>query len=102
MAEKITEEQVRHVAKLARLKLTDEEIHRFAEQMSDILGYVDKLGELDVEGVEPMAHAVDMVNALRVDEPEPGQPVDEMLKNAPQRYEDYFRVPKVLGDGGGA
>jgi aspartyl-tRNA(Asn)/glutamyl-tRNA(Gln) amidotransferase subunit C len=102
MAEKITEEQVRHVAKLARLKLSDEEIHRFAQQMSDMLAYVDKLGELDVDGVEPMAHAVDMVNALRTDEARPGEPADEMLKNAPQRYEDYFRVPKVLGDGGGA
>jgi len=99
MPEKLTDEQVRHVAKLSRLKLTDEQVHFFAEQLSHVLEYVDKLSEVDVEGVEPMAHPTDMTNRFRDDDPTAGIPVDDALKNAPAADPPFFKVPKVLGDG---
>jgi len=99
MAEKLTNEQVRHVAKLGRLKLDDEQVHFFAEQLSSTLEYVAKLSELDVDGVEPMAHPTAMTNRLRADEPTPGMDVDAALKNAPASDPPFFKVPKVLGDG---
>jgi aspartyl-tRNA(Asn)/glutamyl-tRNA(Gln) amidotransferase subunit C len=102
MAEKLTDEQVRHVAKLSRLKLTDEQIHFFAESLSHVLDHIDKLSEVDVEGVEPMAHPTDMVNRLRDDEPRAGIAVDLALANAPQADPPFFKVPKVLGEGSGA
>ena len=102
MSEKLTDEQVRHVAKLSRLKLSDDQIHFFAEQLSHVLGYIDKLSELNVDGVEPMAHPTDMTNKLRPDEPTPGMPVDAALANAPASDPPFFRVPKVLGEGSGA
>jgi aspartyl-tRNA(Asn)/glutamyl-tRNA(Gln) amidotransferase subunit C len=98
----LTDEQVRHVAKLSRLDLTDEQIHRFAGQLSAVLGYVSKLNELDVEGVEPMAHAMDVTNVTREDEPTPGMCVDDVLANAPGKSPPFFKVPKVLGEGSGA
>lgn len=102
MSRKISDEQVRHVAMLSRLKLSDEQIHHFADQLSDILGYVDKLAELDVEGVEPMAHAAELTNVMREDRADEGLAVDDALANAPERYEGYFKVVKVLGEGSGA
>ncbi|QQE11557.1 Asp-tRNA(Asn)/Glu-tRNA(Gln) amidotransferase subunit GatC [Planctomycetota bacterium] len=100
--QKITEDDVRHVAKLSRLRLDDQEIHHFTEQLEAVLGYISKLNELDVEGVEPMAHAMDMSNVLREDKEVDGIAVDDALKNAPARDGAYFEVPKVLGDGSGA
>jgi len=102
MPEKLTDEQVRHVAKLSRLKLSDERIHYFAEQLSTTLDYISKLSELDVDNVEPMAHPTDMTNKFRDDQPTPGMPVDDALANAPQADPPFFKVPKVLGDGGSA
>ncbi len=102
MAEKLTEAEVRHVAKLSRLKLTDEQVGYFAEQLSHVLAYIDKLSELDVEGVEPMAHPTGMTNCLRPDEPTPGMPVAEALRNAPDADPPFFKVPKVLGESDGA
>jgi len=99
---RLTDEQVRHVAKLSRLSLTDEQIHRFAGQISDILVHVSKLNELDVDGIEPMAHALDITNVLREDQPTPGLPIDAVLSNAPQPSKPFFCVPKVLEDGSGA
>ena len=99
---KITEDDVRHVAKLSRLRLSDEEIHHFTGQLEAVLGYISKLEELDVEGVEPMAHALDMYNVLREDVEQAGITVDDALKNAPAKDDVYFKVPKVLGDGSGA
>ena len=107
---RLTDEQVRHVAKLSRLALTDEQVHRFAEQLSVVLDHISKLKELDVEGVEPMAHALDMVNVLREDTPLgttvssnkfSGIPVDTALANAPEKSPPFFKVPKVLGEGSG-
>ena len=102
MSERLSDDDVRHVAKLARLKLDDAQVHAFAEQLSDVLAYVRKLDELDVSNVEPMAHPTDMVNRFRDDTP--GRPisVDQALANAPAADTPFFKVPKVLGDGGGA
>lgn len=102
MSEKLTDDQVRHVAKLGRLKLSDDQVHYFAEQLSHVLSYVEKLNEVDVEGVEPMAHPTDMTNRFRDDEPTPGIAVDAALHNAPAADPPFFKVPKVLGDGGSA
>lgn len=99
---KITDEQVQHVAKLARLSLDDQAVARMRDELTQILGYVDKLGELDVDDVEPMAHAHDLTNALRVDEPTGGLSPAEALRNAPDADEPFFKVPKVLGQGPGA
>lgn len=102
MSEELTDDQVRHVAKLSRLKLTDEQVHFFAEQLSHVLGYIDKLNELDVEGVEPMAHPTSMTNRLRDDVVGEALPVDKALHTAPDSDPPFFKVPKVLGDGGSA
>ena len=97
MAEKLTDQQVRHVAMLARLKLDDEQLRQMAEQLSSILGYVDKIGELDLDDVEPMAHPTGMSNKLREDEPAAPPGADAMLASAPESDPPFFRVPKVLG-----
>lgn len=102
MANPITDADVKHVAQLSRLKLTDEEVTQYTEQLGRVLGYIDKLSELDVEGVEPMAHALDMSNVLREDEPVDGMPVDKALATAPAADPPFFKVPKVLGEGSGA
>ena len=99
---KITEADVRHVAKLSRLRLDDDEIHHFTEQLESVLEYIGKLNELDVEGVEPMAHAMDMSNVLREDKEQDGIATDDALRNAPASDGAFFEVPKVLGDGSGA
>ncbi len=102
MSEPLTHDQVQHVAKLSRLRLSADEIAQYADQLSAVLGYMDKLNELDVTGVEPMAHPLDVTNVLREDEPVDGLPVDAVLDNAPARDDPFFRVPKVIGDGSGA
>ncbi len=94
----ISDEQVRHVAKLSRLKLTGEQVHTYAVQLSHVLSYIEKLNELDVEGVEPMAHPNDLVNRFREDVPGEALPVDAALLNAPAADRPFFKVPKVLGD----
>ena len=98
----ITEADVRHVAKLARLELTDEQVHHFTDQLGAVLGYIDQLREVEIDGVEPLAHPLDLVNVLREDVAAPGSDRDVMLQNAPDRQDAFFKVPKVLGDGGGA
>jgi len=102
MAGRISEDQVRHVARLSRLELTDEQVGHFTTQLSAILDYVSKLEELDVDDVEPMAHALDVTNVLRPDEVIPPMPLDEALANAPDKSPPFFKVPKVLGDDSGA
>ena len=102
MAEKLTEQEVRHVAKLARLQLDDAQFRAFADQLSSVLDYFSKLDELDVESVEPMAHALDVTNVMRPDEPRDGIAVEAVLANAPAKSPPFFKVPKVLGEGSGA
>jgi len=85
------------VAKLARLSLNSNEVSRLAGQLEGILGYVAKLGQLDVKGVEPMAHALPLANVLREDVVEPGLPLEAVLRNAPATDGAFFKVPKVIG-----
>lgn len=89
----IDREQVLHVAKLARLKLTDDEVERMAGEMSKILDHVEHMNELDLDGVEPTAHAVQLENVLRADVPRPSLPREKALENAPDATETGFRVP---------
>ena len=94
----ISREEVQHVARLARLHLTDDEAERMREQLDAILAYIDKLRELDVEGVEPTAHAVPLVNVMRDDALAPCLPQEQALANAPDRAGEFFRVPRIIED----
>jgi aspartyl-tRNA(Asn)/glutamyl-tRNA(Gln) amidotransferase subunit C len=89
----ITRDEVLHVAKLARLELTDDEVERFTEQLSAILEAVDKVSQLDLSGIEPTAHPLDLVNVWAKDEPQPSLAVEEALANAPDRDGSFFKVP---------
>ncbi len=95
-APKISRAEVEHVARLARLSLTDEEKTRMGEELSIILGYIDQLRDLDTSSVEPTSHAIPMVNVMREDEVRPSYPVEAMLGNAPEREGDFVRVPKII------
>ena len=95
--QRITPDQVRHVAKLARLALDEQELARLGGQLESILGYVAKIGEVDVAGVEPLAHAADVKNVLRDDVVEGALPLDKVLQNAPDTDGPFFKVPKVIG-----
>ena len=92
----ISEEEVRHVALLARLGLTDDEVPRLRDELSNILEQVDKIGELDLEGVEPMAHAVDLTNVTRPDENRPSLTQEEALLNAPESRDGAFVIPRIV------
>jgi aspartyl-tRNA(Asn)/glutamyl-tRNA(Gln) amidotransferase subunit C len=89
----ISREDVLHVAKLAELDLTDEELDRFQQQLSAILEAVGKVSQLDLADVPPTAHPLSSVNVFGPDEPQPSLPLDDVFLNAPARDEDYFRVP---------
>jgi aspartyl-tRNA(Asn)/glutamyl-tRNA(Gln) amidotransferase subunit C len=93
---KISVADVEHVARLARLELTEEEKILFAGQMGDILGYVEKLKELNTEGILPTSHAVPMENAFREDAARPSIGIEKALANAPDRVDSFYRVPKVI------
>ena len=92
----LTVDQVRKVAKLARLELAEADLPVMAEQLNRILGYIDQLQQVNTDGVEPLAHPLPVQNVFRPDEPAPSLPVDEALKNAPVRTGDYFGVPAVF------
>ena len=94
----IERKDVEHVARLARLALTDAEIERMREQLNGILAYIEKLNELDTTAVEPTSHAVPLVNVMREDEEGPCLPCDEALANAPDRVGEFFRVPRIIED----
>lgn len=89
----IDRDQVLHVARLARLRLSDEEVTTIAGELSSILGHIEKLSELDLDGVAPTTHVVDVGNALRPDEPRPSLPRDIVLEQAPDSDGEGFRVP---------
>ncbi|MEK6675482.1 MAG: Asp-tRNA(Asn)/Glu-tRNA(Gln) amidotransferase subunit GatC [Planctomycetota bacterium] len=92
----LDESVVRHIAQLARLKVTDEEIVLYQEQLSRILGYVEQLNEVDTRGVEPMAHPLPVVNVFREDSPQESWSADRAMANAPDHHESFFKLPKVL------
>ncbi|MDX1951373.1 MAG: Asp-tRNA(Asn)/Glu-tRNA(Gln) amidotransferase subunit GatC [Verrucomicrobiota bacterium] len=87
---------VQYVAHLARIALSPEEEQKLGAQLQQILGYIEKLNELDVTGVEPTAHAVPLVNVTRPDVPQPSLPTEEALKNAPAKANGLFLVPKIV------
>ena len=94
----LSKEDVQRVSLLARLKLSDDELTTMTEQLGQIVSYIDKLSELDTEGVAPMAHALDLTNALVDDEPHESLPREKALQNAPRSDDECFRVPAVLGE----
>ena len=89
----IDREQVLHVARLARLQLTDDEVERMTGELAAILDHIDKISELDLEGVPPTSHVVEVANALRPDVPRPSLPREVALAQAPARTEEGFLVP---------
>jgi aspartyl-tRNA(Asn)/glutamyl-tRNA(Gln) amidotransferase subunit C len=98
MSNEISAELVRKIGVLSRIDLTDEQVSVYRRELGSILGYFDKLQELDTTDVEPMAHALEIHNVLAEDEPVESLSPDEALSNAPARDGDFFRVPKVIGD----
>jgi aspartyl-tRNA(Asn)/glutamyl-tRNA(Gln) amidotransferase subunit C len=91
----ISRDEVLHVARLARLALTEEEVERFRVQLSAILEAVGKVSELDLEGIPPTSHPLDLVNVFADDEPVPSLTRDEALSNAPDPEDGFFGVPPV-------
>ena len=94
----IEDRDVEHVARLARIALSDAEKARMRTELSAILAYIDTLKEVPVEGVEPTSHAVPLVNVMRDDDARECLPVDEALANAPDRAGEFFRVPRIIED----
>jgi aspartyl-tRNA(Asn)/glutamyl-tRNA(Gln) amidotransferase subunit C len=89
----ISRDEVLHVARLARLELTDDEVTKFQEQLSAIIDAISKVSELDLSDVPPTAHPLEIANTWAEDEPRPSLPLDEVFANAPDRDDDYFKVP---------
>jgi len=98
-----TDVDISHIARLARLELTEAESNALRKEIPEILGYVQQLQEVDIEGVEPTAHAADIVNVMREDAIGSSQSLDLTMKNAPAVVEgELFKVAKVVDDGGSA
>jgi aspartyl-tRNA(Asn)/glutamyl-tRNA(Gln) amidotransferase subunit C len=95
----IDRDQVLHVAKLARLRLSEEEVETMAGELSGILGHVDRIGKLDLEGVEPTSHVVALENVLRADVPWESLPREVALRSAPEPVDGAFRVPSPQAEG---
>jgi aspartyl-tRNA(Asn)/glutamyl-tRNA(Gln) amidotransferase subunit C len=91
----ITKETVRHIAKLARLKLTAQEEDMYTEQLGKILDHVEELQAVDTTGIEPAAHVLPISNIMREDEVKPCQTQEMILKEAPDKEKNFFRVPKI-------
>jgi aspartyl-tRNA(Asn)/glutamyl-tRNA(Gln) amidotransferase subunit C len=89
----IDREQVLHVARLARLRLSDDEVERMSSELSGILEHVERISELDLEDVEPTSHVIELENVLRPDEPRPSWPREKVLEPAPDPAGESFRVP---------
>ncbi len=94
----LSREQVKHIATLARVGLTEEDISRFSHQLSEILEYFERLRQVDTEGVPPTAHTLPLHNVMRDDEPGPPYPRNDILANAPLPEGDYFRVRAILDE----
>jgi aspartyl-tRNA(Asn)/glutamyl-tRNA(Gln) amidotransferase subunit C len=93
----VTLADVEHIAKLAKLEFSPEEMEKFTHQMNDILTYIDTLNELDTTNVEPLSHVIELNNVTREDKVRPSLTPDEALKNAPARTDTMYKVPKVIG-----
>ncbi len=99
MSETLTADQVRKVAKLARLQLSESDVARFTQQLGQVLGYVEMLNELNTDGVAPLAHPLEIENVLREDVPVPSLPRESALSNAPKSDGRCFLVPQILDAG---
>ncbi|WP_182006954.1 Asp-tRNA(Asn)/Glu-tRNA(Gln) amidotransferase subunit GatC [Priestia aryabhattai] len=93
---RISVDQVKHVANLARLAVTDDEAELFTKQLDAIITYAEQLGELDTTNVKPTSHVLDMKNVMREDKPAKGLPIEDVVKNAPDHKDGYIRVPTIL------
>ena len=93
----LSREQVLHVARLARLELSEEELDRMGEELSGVLDHIEKIGELDLDDVAPTSHVIDVENVLRPDEPRPSIPRERALDQAPDAADAGFRVPSPGG-----
>ncbi len=93
---KITKQEVEHVAKLARLELSDKQKDTFTEQLSNILTYVEQLNGVDTKGIEPTSHVLDISNVMREDVPQESLPQEKALANAPDKAAGHYRVPKII------
>jgi aspartyl-tRNA(Asn)/glutamyl-tRNA(Gln) amidotransferase subunit C len=93
---KISKQEVEHVAKLARLELSEAEKEKLTDQLSNILTYVEKLNELDTSGIEPTAHVLDIKNVMRDDAAAPSLPQEQALANAPDKAAGHYKVPKII------
>lgn len=98
----LTRDDVRRIARLSRLALTDEQIESARGSMGAVLGHMASLGRLDLEGVEPMVYPSDIENRMDVDDPRPGLPTEALMRMAPDTAPPYVKIPKVIGGGGGA
>jgi aspartyl-tRNA(Asn)/glutamyl-tRNA(Gln) amidotransferase subunit C len=96
--ERLTREEVAHVANLARLELTEDELDLFTGQLAEVLDHAADVASLDLDGVAPTAHAMAVTNVLRPDEPRPVLDRDEVLAQAPAVEDHRFRVPRILGE----
>ncbi len=94
---KMTKEEVLYVARLARLDLDAESIDKFAAQIDEILGYIEKLNQVDTEGIKATSHAISLTNVFRDDEQRPHLDREKVLANAPEKEEGQFVVPKIVG-----
>lgn len=94
----VTKKDVEKIADLARLKFSNDELENFTPQMNEILSYMDKLNELDTENIKPLSHPVEQSNVFREDELKDSISTEDALKNAPDKTEQHFKVPKVIGD----
>lgn len=92
----VTRKDVEYIAQLARLRFKEEELENFTHQLNEILNYVEKLNELDTTNVEPLNHPIENVNVFRNDELRPSVQTEAALKNAPDRTDEFFKVPKVI------
>jgi aspartyl-tRNA(Asn)/glutamyl-tRNA(Gln) amidotransferase subunit C len=95
---RISNDQVKHVANLARLAVTDAEVDKFTKQLDAIITFAEQLNEVDTEHVEPTNHVLDMKNVLREDIPQKGLPREEVLKNAPDHQDGQIKVPAIMGE----
>jgi aspartyl-tRNA(Asn)/glutamyl-tRNA(Gln) amidotransferase subunit C len=94
----VGKKEIEKIAELARLKFSDEELENFAHQMNEILSYMDKLNELDTENIQPLSHPIEQINIFREDTVKSSISTKEALKNAPDKDEKFFKVPKVIQD----
>lgn len=95
---RISKDQVKYVANLARLAITEDEAEKFTNQLDAIITFAEQLNELDTENVEPTSHPLDIKNVLREDVSKEGLPREEILKNAPEKQGGQFKVPAILGE----